>query len=326
MCTPSISRRELLLASAGASCAAHLARTAAIAPWVGGLLRSRVLGRVVAHEPFGRLEAIAPGVWALISDPFGGDRTTLANGAIIAGTRDVMLVEGLYTPAGALWLRAQALALTGRLPTRVLLTHHHGDHVDGISAYMPLSSLTPRVACTTVIRDAVLTRATTDALQSRFSDIEVIPNSGEHDIDLGGVRVRAQSLQGHTASDVVVWHHDAKVVIGGDLLFNGIFPNYVDATPSALRRAVTQLQGRGKEWRYVPGHGAVMTDADLTQYIAMLDAVEGAARAAHGRGQSVADAAAAWSIPASLGEWRLFGPAFLPRAITAWYRELDAAR
>jgi hypothetical protein len=56
----------------------------------------------------------------------------------------------------------------------------------------------------------------------------------------------------------------------------------------------------------------------------MLDEVEHAARAGFATGTSAADAAARFTLPASLGEWTLFSKAFYERAFAAWYRDLDA--
>src|SRR6476660_6765699 len=98
-----ISRRDFV--SRSGTCAAHLALAAAVAP---DLLRTawahRPLGAVVASEPFGSLEQVADGIWALISTPLGGDSTTVSNGGIISGRSGVIAVEGFNRPAGAAWL------------------------------------------------------------------------------------------------------------------------------------------------------------------------------------------------------------------------------
>ena len=52
-------------------------------------------------------------------------------------------------------------------------------------------------------------------------------------------------------------------------------------------------------------------------------AVSDAARRAHEQGTSAADAAAAFTLPDSLGEWTLFNKQFFERAFEAWYRDLD---
>ena len=56
------------------SCSAHLGLMAAGAPWFADRLWAQERYSVVAREPWGRLERIADGVWALVSTPLGGDR------------------------------------------------------------------------------------------------------------------------------------------------------------------------------------------------------------------------------------------------------------
>jgi hypothetical protein len=74
---------------------------------------------------------------------------------------------------------------------------------------------------------------------------------------------------------------------------------------------------------YVPGHGAVAREPEFDRYMALINAIEDGARAGHARGQPAAEAAAAFALPASLGEWTLFSPTYFERAFGAWYRELD---
>lgn len=99
-----------------------------------------------------------------------------------------------------------------------------------------------------------------------------------------------------------------------------MFPNYVDARPGVLAKSVAALKRPGAI--YVPGHGAVGRDADFDRYVAMLAAVEDAARRAHQAGTPAAEAANAFALPPSLGEWTVFAKAFFERAFAAWYRDL----
>ena len=126
---------------------------------------------------------------------------------------------------------------------------------------------------------------------------------------------------GHTPSDVSVEIADPQVVFCGDLLWNAMFPNYVDAVPSLLTRSARALR-RAKGARYVPGHGALANETDLDRYLVMLDEIERAARDAHGRGIDAAFAGAAYQLPSGLGEWTLFNTVFFERAFAAWYKEL----
>ena len=315
------SRRDFLAHSA--SCAAHLALAAAAMPLP---LRSvwawSTRGAVVAREPFGTLEKVAEGVWALVSDPFGGDRTTLCNGGLIAGRDGVVAIEGFFQSAGARWLAERARELTGRWPTHVALTHHHADHVNGVAGYLG-DAPRPVLRATAHTQETALARATpADADRvAALRDVVMITVAQASTIDLGGHTVRVVPRDGHTSSDTTLELDDPSVVFCGDLVWNGIFPNYVDATPSRLSRQVRMLR-RPRTTIYVPGHGAIADDAAVDRYLAVLDEVERAARQAHASGMAPADAASRFALPSSLGEWRMFGKVFFERAFTAWEREL----
>jgi glyoxylase-like metal-dependent hydrolase (beta-lactamase superfamily II) len=323
-----LTRRDAL--RSGLSCAAWLAVAQSLMPRaLRAAFARRTHGRVVAAEPFGRLEEVAPGTWALISTPFGGDRTTVANGGIVASTRAVVVIEGLFTPGGATWLASQAKALTGRWPTHVVVTHHHADHANGAGAYRDCGPgcSAPRLHATPAVRAALAQRtpAPDAALAAALADAVLVDALAPTTLDLGGRTVRLVPTSGHTESDLVVEVPDAQVTFAGDLAWNGVFPNYVDARPSRWTSSAAVLPSDPR-MRTVPGHGAVMDAAAVSNWRALLAEVERAARRAHAAGTPADDAARAWAIPASLGEWMLFGPAFLPRAFTAWYRELDAPR
>ena len=314
-----LSRRGFLRDSG--SCAAHIALAGLIVPrarWMNWLRDP--LGQVVAQEKFGRLEKVAEGVWALVSDPLSGDRTTLANGGIIAGKSGVMAIEGFFMPKGATWLAEQAKALTGKWPTHVVLTHYHADHVNGLAGY-GTGGPAPRFLSTPVTQDQAITR-NQPADSGRTEALRAAAALAEGPIDLGGRKVRITNLRGHTDSDSVVILDDPQITFCGDLVWNGIFPNYVDAKPSALATSVASIKRAGAT--YIPGHGAVARDADFDRYVAMLGAVEEAARKAQKAGTPAAEAANSFALPPSLGEWTVFAKPFFERAFAAWYKELGA--
>ncbi len=278
-------------------------------------------GVVVAREPFGALEKVADGVWALVSTPLGGDRTTLSNGGIIAGRSDVLAIEGFNQVQGAEWMARQARQLTGKWPTHVVLTHYHADHANGVAGYE--SGGQPVVRATERTRELVLSKnLPIDAARAAvLRGADVLSATGVTTIDLGGRLVWVTPRGGHTDSDVTLEIDDPSIVFCGDLVWNGMFPNYVDAQPSRLAAAVRSVR-RSRETIYVPGHGAVAHEADFDRYVAMLDEVEQAARRAYTAGTSAADAGTSFSLPPSLGDWAMFSKAFYPRAFEAWYREL----
>jgi len=313
-------RRDFVRLTGG--CMAHLALASALSPrsmlaaWAGRR------GDVVAQEKFGRLERIDATTWALISTPLTGDRTTLSNGGIVAGRSGVLAIEGFVSPEGARWLALRARELTGRWPTHVVATHYHADHVNGIAGYVdPGGSSRPEFLVSPATRELALRpdqsadAARADALNSSRAvlDSEVL--------DLGDRLVYISNMRGHTASDLVVEDKDRAIVFCGDLVWNAMVPNYVDAEPRDLRFAVHALERSGSV-TYVPGHGALAGNQEFARYSAMLDAIEAGARAAHSAGLSAQVAAESFRLPGSLGEWVLFNPSFFQRAFDAWYRVL----
>jgi glyoxylase-like metal-dependent hydrolase (beta-lactamase superfamily II) len=272
---------------------------------------------VVAREAWGRLEKVADGVWALVSTPLEGDRTTLCNGGIVAGRAGVLVVEAFGSDAGARWMAEQARTLTGRTPTHVVVTHYHGDHTAGLRGSFETADVT--LLTTRVTRSLTLDR-NQNAPAALLEGAQVLDDRRPTEIDLGGRSVIAVPRRGHTDSDVSLEVSDPSVVFCGDLVWNGMFPNYMDAVPSRLSLNVRMLRSLGAS-TYVPGHGVLAGSADVERYLALLDDVEAAARRAMERGMSAQDAAADYRVPAALGEWVLFNPRYFETALGAWMKE-----
>ena len=309
-------RRDFLGHSA--SCAAHLSIMAAAAPLIS--LRSWTRQErfpVVASEPWGRLEQVAEGIWALVSDPLT-DRTTLCNGGIIAGRSGVVVVEAFGSSEGAQWMAQQATRLAGRVPTHVVLTHYHGDHTGGLRGAADYSDV--EILATAATRDTTLER-NSNAPEDLLGDITVLDTRKPTEIDLGDRSLVLVPRRGHTSSDITIEITDPSVVFCGDLVWNGMFPNYVDATPSRLTQAVQLLRASSADV-YVPGHGPIADPAALDQYLELLDHVEDAARRALERGMTAEAAGEEYRLPAGLEEWVLFNPGYFGRAIGAWMTEL----
>lgn len=314
-------------------CGAWVALAVSLGTAEARAAQARTLAIPVTTTPFARIEKVADGVWAVVSTPFApdggrGDRTTLSNGGIIAGRDAVLVVEGFMTPEGAAWLSDQALALTGRRPTHVVATHYHLDHVGGLAGFRqgatgPELLMTARTGALSAERNA-LPKPVEGSPFAKAPPI-VLPTlilpDGDSTLDLGGRKVRLVARTGHTDSDVSVELDDPRVIFGGDLLWNGIFPNYVDADPLKLSSAVRALLADPTALT-VPGHGSLATAGELTAYQGLLDAVEAAARKAFQAGTPVEQAAQSFALPGALGVWTLFNPGFYTNAFKAWYRVL----
>ncbi len=278
-------------------------------------------GAPVRAEPWGRLERVADGVWMLISTPLAGDPAsgamrTFSNGGIVAGRNGVLAIEGFATVEGSGWLAGEARRLTGRWPTHVVLTHYHGDHSAGLGGYR------------TEGREIEIlgTETTKDLLHHRRPEAvlptTIVGTRQPTDLDLGGRRVRIDPRDGHTASDLTVEVMDPRVVWCGDLVWIGLFPNFVDAIPSRQTAHVRALLKEPASL-WVPGHGSAARAAELRGFLTLLESIEEGARDATRRGVPADRAAREWHPPRSLGEWVMFSEDYYEVAFRAWARELE---
>lgn len=275
--------------------------------------------------------ALGEGTWALQATPMDGGFDTVCNGGIVAGTERVLLFEAFNTPKGAAWASDVCRKLTGRYPTDVVLSHYHGDHVNG-SAGLQRGADGPTIHATETTRRLMLERnapvgeAEVDETMRSASrlllpDSVIADDAGSVPLDLGGRSVELVLRAGHTPSDVSLRVPDRDVMFCGDLVFYGLFPNYMDALPSTLRATCSELF-TAPELRYVSGHGPVIDAQQMKTYFALLDDVEAAARKAKQQGIAADEAWKSYEIPASLGNWIKFRPDIFRSAFLAWEREL----
>lgn len=324
-------RRDVLKGTIG--CGAYVAMSLGTMGTFGRRLFAQERGEPVVKKPFARVERLHENIWGVVALTAGGMQV-VSNSGIIAGKDGVLVVDACNTPDGSRFIADTARKLTGRVPTHVVLTHYHGDHSNGLCGHLEKNP-DARLVATKTTRDLLADQAKKPGRGAKEADglilrahTPVLPNALLADdakpteVDLGGIRVRLVPRGGHTASDVTVEVVDPRIVWCGDLVFNGLFPNYGDATPSTLWKTCNAFL-KDPDVTYVPGHGPITDAKGLTPYLALLQHVEHAARDAHERGVAPADAWRRYEIPDSLGTWKKYRPDVYRFAFQAWAKELD---
>ena len=172
------------------------------------------------------------------------------NVAVSVGEDGTLIVDDQFLPLASR-IQEAINVLGGGLPTYILNTHYHGDHVGG----NPFFGKTGTIVAHENVRDRLLDGGEMPgiALPSITYTHTMAVHFNDEEIAL------VHLPRGHTDGDSAVWFKEANVLHTGDQLFNGRFP-YVDiegggtiggymANLEALVAAVPD------DIRVIPGHG-----------------------------------------------------------------------
>ena len=301
-------------------------------------------GDVVGKRPFGRIENIGPGVWALVSTPFTakgttGDLSTHSNGGLIVGKDKILAIDSYRTRSGCQFVADACRFLTGRLPTHVVHTHFHFDHLGGTRGFLKQGQ-SPEIIMTQTTRQLAFeaylkTYADPDNPGLKISGIEkwggnltdasliIEDETKPLVLDLGGRSVTISPMSGHTGSDLVIFDQKSQVTFAGDLVWDGIFPNFMSSSPQQWIRSVKKITAT-KDQTIVPGHGNICKSdsMNIKKHQILLNEIESHARREFGRGASDTDAAKSFKLPETVGDYHYFRSGFHEIAMAAWYREL----
>ncbi len=325
--------RRTFIAGAGIAGVSTVASTSVF----GAATTTKQNTKIIDEQSFARLEEIGDGVWAVLSTPVnasgGFETTTLSNAGLIMGDDKVVVYDAFFRPEGASWLAEHAKTLTGRYPTHVIVSHLHADHCGGLAGFQR-GSEGPEIIMTEVTRDLIFSTYGTG--KPRENEIfgrppirlvgptQIIHNENEPiELDLGGRSITIDPLAGHTPSDLAVHISDADIIFASDLVWEGYFPNYVNAVPSKLVPSVRHLF-KDSNKLMVSGHGGTAKAGDLGMYVELLEAIDKGAQEAHDAGLTAEEGGAKFVVPEATKNWIRFNPQYPIVAYNAWYRELNA--
>src|ERR1051325_11631522 len=145
------------------------------------------------------------------------------------------------------------------LPVKyVLNTHHHGDHAAG-NAYVR-DTLGVNIIAHKNIRE--------NFLRIKQAGEPNITFANEAAVHLGGVEVQLRWFgRGHTNGDTVIYFPDLKTIHGGDLVIDAMPVIDYPGGGSAIEFISTIDKMLTLDFdTYIPGHGRIMTKAEVRAY------------------------------------------------------------
>ena len=200
------------------------------------------------------------------------------NIAVSVGPDGVLMVDDQFAPLSER-IAAAIDRLGGGLPTYVINTHHHGDHVGGNAFFGREGAI--------LAHDNV--RARLIAGEAPAEELPIITFRERLRLFFNGDEVVVLHLPpSHTDGDVVVWFKKAGVIHLGDLLFNGRFPfvdveggGSVDGLIANLREMLGWLP---EDTRVIPGHGPLAGTAEVREALNVIEESQAMVRAAVAEG------------------------------------------
>ena len=247
------------------------------------------------------LEEVGPGIYAYVQlDGSWG----LNNSAFLVGRDGVTLVDTCFTERRSRAL-IESIRSVASVPVRTLVnTHHHGDHTHG-NYLLPEATIIGHELCREeVIASGHIASALFQGVD--WGDLEVAAPFVTFDDHLDvWVDDRRLALQfvgpAHTTNDIVGWLPEERMLVAGDLVFNGGTPFVVMGSVSGAIAAVHRLKALGAT-TIIPGHGPVCGPEALDEQEGYLRFVQDVAQRAFDAGTSPLDAALAADL-GRFAEW-----------------------
>ncbi len=189
----------------------------------------------------------------------------MVNSALIIGDKEAVIVDTGFTHQIGLHLRKAAESITDKPITHVINTHHHGDHMLGNTAF-PEAEIISSEKC----REWVATRGQ-EALTlveqmtgMTFPDTRPVPATRTYqtltktELTIGGVKmVMWVPKASHTVGDLMVYLPDDQVLVGGDILVNGVIPSLHDGFAESWVETLAEVEKTPIK-TVIPGHGPLM--------------------------------------------------------------------
>lgn len=274
------------------------------------------------------LKSIGTGIYAAIDGPKG---VSGSNAGFVIGDDGVLVIDSFFNPEATKALVREIRKLTP-LPIRYVVdTHYHVDHVGGDAVLRAAGAI---IIAHRNVRGWVRTEnlhligaRLNPALKTATESLALPDVVIDKDLTiwLGNRKIVVMSVLGHTGGDLMVSIPEAKVLFGGDILWNHVSPNIIDGTVARWIETIDTLttSKSAASMTFIPGHGDIATGkdvADFGTYLGDLRTIVQIERAAGLTGDALIKAAQP-ELARKHGDWTAFGY-FAPLEIRYMEQEL----
>lgn len=215
----------------------------------------------------------------------------ISNAAAIVTDAGVVIFDALGTPPLAHMLVEKLASVTDKPIVRVIVSHYHADHIYGLQVFKDLGA---EIWAPKGVEQYLQSPQATNRLEERRISLApwvdedtrlISPDrylSEVENFTLGGVEFTLTPVGGaHSDADLTLYIEPDRVLLSGDLIFEGRVPFLGDANSAQWLAVLDKLHAKGIH-ALVPGHGPAAADprkaiALTRDYLAYLREVMGRA-------------------------------------------------
>ena len=219
------------------------------------------------------LRQLAPGIFAYVQAGGPGiPSLSVSNAGLILGDRSMMAIDALGAPLHAkAFIAAAKNAAPGKPFDRLILTHHHLDHIEGNQYFLP-AEVVGHVYCRKAILETNLPSAVWQKREGWAEGGEprkLIPPDVTFTEKLsyyysGHLVELIFNAPAHTWGDVMVYLPEHKILFAGDLAFHYVAPFAHNGHVTKWLEAIDRIMAMDVD-TIVPGHGPIGGKKELAQ-------------------------------------------------------------
>jgi glyoxylase-like metal-dependent hydrolase (beta-lactamase superfamily II) len=186
----------------------------------------------------------------------------LVTSTLVSGEKDAVLIDAQFTLADAKAVAEKVKAANKQL-TLVYVTHSHPDHYFGFGAVKEVFPEAKLVALPATVAGIEKTwegkvKQWKPLYKDGITDKPIVPEALQGTtLELEGTTLElVGGVQGDDADNSYVWIPSLKAVVGGDIVYDEVFPWTAETTPEARQAWAGSLDKLAalEPARVVPGH------------------------------------------------------------------------